>query len=110
MQEHGLAIARQVIRTIKCETVTVEHPCKVRFMSRDPEAAPAAQGYVSVPKLRTEKENARAVVLRELLFAIAALSRAEALAGALGLTGSLRALKAQARRLADNLEGTAAAA
>ena len=77
--------ARQMIRSVTVETTTDE-VCITSYYHHDPKAG-SGQGYVSVPKLRTEKENARSVVVLEFMRAAANMRRAELVAEALGGAG-----------------------
>jgi hypothetical protein len=92
--------ARELIRSVKMEVVTTEFRVRFPKYVHDPASDPN-QGYVSIAKLRTERDLARELVQREFTNAGAALARAKHLATALGLADQISELEAAVIALRD---------
>jgi len=80
-----LVQARELIRTVRVQVVTAEGkkvtiPCFVR----DPECKADEQGYVTTPRLKTEKDNAAAMLREEIRAVRQRLNRLRALAAYFG--------------------------
>lgn len=82
--KHRLDEARALIRAVKVEVRTERLVFEIPAFVRDPSVG-SGQGYIGIGKLRTDSDNAREVVLREMQRASAALSRARGIAAVLGL-------------------------
>ena len=94
-RKYRLVQARNLIRVV---IVRMGTPSKTVLAApryvRDPEAAPGAQGYISVPVLAHDPDSAARAVTDEFKRADSCLKRAELLADALGV----RAVVADARK------------
>lgn len=95
-----IATARTIIASVHV-TVT-EHSIVVPTPAyvEDPDKPRGAQGYVSTFTLRSDKEKARRVLVRELERAESYMQRAYTVAAAVGLSGEVESLLAQVRRIA----------
>lgn len=103
-QMHWLDRARELIRSVRVliheDTSVMRSPAYVR----DPSQAHADQGYISVVKLRNDKELAREAVLEEFSRAASALRRAHAVAAALNLVNEVADLQARVEKLQKEIE------
>lgn len=95
--------ARRLIRSVKVVVTTETHVIAVPRYTRDPEAGPA-QGYVSLERLRSEPDAARAAVRLAFTQAAALLRRAEDLAEALGLSHKVQAVRRSIEALAKEVQ------
>lgn len=96
--------AREVIRSVK---LTVTYETKTVFVPayiRDPGAEPAAQGYVTITALTSEKDLARTAVKNEFGQAKAALMRAENIAEYLNVRKQVTAIREKVSEAADQIE------
>lgn len=97
-----LSEARALIRSVRVIVRTVPFVVHAPKFVRDPVASPL-QGYVSLSRLATDEDNARAAVIAEFGRAIAALARAKAIAAALNMQDEIEAVERQI----EELEGAA---
>ena len=81
--QYRLEQARALIRTVR--VVVTEEWTQAPAWVRDPNAEPDQQGYVSLFRLRDDKESARATVVQEFARAAAAIRRAREVASFLNL-------------------------
>lgn len=102
-QEHRLEQARHLIRSVEVRITTEDRVVSVVHYVRDPKAE-QDQGYVSVAQLRSEPDNARALLKQEFARAVACLRRAEDLAEALGMRREVAALTRTVEATSKKLE------
>jgi flagellar basal body rod protein FlgC len=100
---HRVDQARQLIRSVRVETITTKRTVSTVFYLRDPSALSAESGYVSLPRLQTDKEMAVAALTQELGRALAALSRARDLAAALGCEAAVDDMVTQLRVMSEQV-------
>lgn len=81
--KYWLIQARNIIRTVHVSVV--EERLTAPAWVRDPNAEPDQQGYVSLVRLRSDKDSARSVVVQEFSRAAAAIRRAREVAAFLSL-------------------------
>lgn len=93
--EHRLNEARHVIRNVRIEVRRDATIVTAPLFVRDPAKAQMSQGYVSIPRLISDEERARAAVVAEFQHAAAYLRRAKAIAAALNLVGEIEELETQ---------------
>lgn len=92
-EKHRIDRARALIRSCEVKiTVETKTVSTVGYV-RDPKAETSETGYLSIQKVRTEKDVARDVIVSELTRVKSALTRAENLAIALGLLGEIDHIK-----------------
>jgi len=99
--EHRLAQARVLLRRVRVEIETGARLIRVPYFTRDPEAAPREQGYLTLPRLRTQEDVARAALVAAFARAARALQDARDLAEALGIGEEIDALRRDVLRLRD---------
>jgi len=83
--QYRLDQARTLIRNVKVEVVTTTHTIVAPCYVRDPRVDAATQGYCSTAEIRNESTVAADALRYEFDRAIAMLTRAVAIADALGL-------------------------
>lgn len=83
--EHRLSQARHMIRRVMVFVETPQALIKTPYFVRTPAADPKEQGYVTLPRLRTDEEMAREAVLVAFSRASRALQEARSLAAAVGI-------------------------
>ena len=81
---HRIQQARELIRSVTVEITTDETTVSVVRYVRDPAAVSEEQGYVSMAQLKSEPENAKAMLMQAFGQAQTYLSRAETFADVLG--------------------------
>lgn len=84
--------ARALIRSVQVVITTEDRTISTVHYVRDPAQDYSDQGYVSVAKLKTEPDNARAMLRYEFARAAANLTRAEDLADAIGMRPAVHAV------------------
>src|SRR5262245_5543540 len=82
-QQHWMDQARQLITSVRVVISTETMKVQSVYYVRDPSAARGEQGYVSVARLRTEREMARDALVSEFARVADMLRRARELAAAL---------------------------
>lgn len=87
--QHRLFQARQIITSVRVVITTENRKISTVYYVRDPEADPMEQGYVSIDKLKTDKDLARESIVLEFSRATAYLQRAKNHADALGLADDI---------------------
>lgn len=92
--KYRVALARELIRTCRVIVTTETLHVPAPYFVRDPASAPG-QGYSTLPRLRSNEENARAAVIDEFKRAAAALTRARAIAVALRLEDDIDEILAE---------------
>lgn len=92
--------ARELLQTVYVRLRQGEVQLTVPNYVRDPRAPATEQGYVSVVKIRTERELAADAIRAEFERARSAMRRARDLAKALGMTEDVDGLLAELERLA----------
>lgn len=110
--QHWLYQARKLIMSVRVEITTTQFAVKAPAYVRDPAAPGGTQGFASLSRLRSDEEMAREAVIAEFSRAASALSRARAVAVALGLADEIEELRGQVLALAERVhpEGPALAA
>lgn len=83
--QHWLDQARNIITSVRIIHRTETSLIKTVYYVRDPSAEHSEQGYVSVPRLRTDADLARDVLVSEFSAVADRLRRARELAKALSL-------------------------
>jgi hypothetical protein len=89
---YRLEQARTLIRSVKVVFKVEQRQVSAPFYVRDPGKKQGQQGYTSLPRLRTDEDAAREVVVREFAAASAALERARAVASVLGMEDDIAGL------------------
>jgi len=84
-QKHRLDTARAIIASVRVVITTETRKINCPGYARDPEAAPNEQGYVSIVRLRDNREMAEEALLAEVGRVQSILERAEEFAHALEL-------------------------
>lgn len=84
--------ARSLITSVRLVVRTETRAIKTVYYVRDPEAANREQGYVSVERLRTDKDRAREALLTEFGQIADRLRRGREIAVVLGLSHEIEAL------------------
>lgn len=97
--EHRLEQARTLIRSVKVVITTDTRTIQTVFYTRDPQAAPDEQGYVSLPQLRSDTELAHEALINEFSRASTVLTRARNLAAALSMEPEVDKLIEQVKRV-----------
>jgi hypothetical protein len=100
-EQYRLAQARVLLRRVRVEIETDARLIRVPYFTRDPEAAPHEQGYVSLPRLRAQEDLSRAALVAAFGRAARALEDARSLAEALGLREEVEALRRDVLNLRD---------
>lgn len=93
--------ARALIRAVRVEVTTTEFAVRAPIFVRDPAAPETVQGYVSLGRLRTDEDLAREAVVAEFARAAAALTRAKAIAAALGLADEIEEVRERVLRISE---------
>jgi hypothetical protein len=107
--------AAQLIRRVRVTVEFHDVPITTPKYLRDPSAETGEpRGYREIGKIRSEEDNARAVIVEEMRRISQAVRRAKTLAAALGLVDDIeridelaQSLVARARTVGDQPEGTA---
>lgn len=100
-EAHRLEQARRLIRSVRIEVRHSNRTISAPLFVRDPARAPTVQGYVSIPRLLSDEERARAVVIAEFQRAAACLQRAKAVAAALNLTDTITEIETTLTHVQD---------
>ena len=90
--QHRISQARQIITSVRVVITTENKKVSTVYYVRDPEAEPDEQGYVSIDKLKTNKDLARESIVLEFSRATSYLQRAKNHAEALGLEDEIEML------------------
>jgi|GEM_PF-3052225 hypothetical protein len=106
--KHRLDIAQKIISSVR--VVTTHGTIKISSVGyvRDPTLPPDVAGYVSVARLRTEREHAEETILYEVGQVVAHLERARELAFALDMAAEFDAAWSGAQQLQSRLRKGAA--
>lgn len=94
-RRYRLIQARALIRSVRLNVRTEKTVVSTVAYIRDPSAAPREQGYLSVSKVRTDKDVARDALVDEFARAAAILRRARELAVAFDMSGEVDAVVSQ---------------
>lgn len=105
-QERLIDQARHLIRSVKVEVTTTQFSVRAPAYLRDPQAGGASQGYASLARLRNDEDMARDAVVNEFSRASSALSRAKAVAAALGLSDEIEEVRGAIVRLSERAQQT----
>ena len=110
-EHYRLDQARNLIRSIKIHVTVREMPVSVVAYVRDPELqdTPTA-GYRNVILMRSEEDNARAVIVEEMKRVSYATQRAKSLAAVFGLTTEIDHIATLAHSVAERAASAAPAA
>jgi hypothetical protein len=100
-EQYRLAQARVLLRRVRVEIETGTRLIRVPYFTRDPEAAPQEQGYLSLPRLKAQEDLARAAAVAAFARAARALADAKDFCEALGLGEELDALRRAVLRMRD---------
>lgn len=106
-EEHWRHVARRLIKVVEFEVKTKQLTVRIPMFVRNPYMPAKRQGYISVGKLRSDKDAAREVVVAEFARAAAALERAQNLAAFFGLENEVGELRGQIIDLGDRAAGNA---
>lgn len=109
-QECWRSQARALIRSVRVEVTTTQFTVQAPAYVRDPSALGNTQGYASLGRLRTDEDMAREACLSEFSRAAAALTRARAIAAALGMSGEVEDVRERIAMLSERARQVAAAA
>ena len=90
--QHRIYQARQIITSVRVVITTENRKISTVYYVRDPEAEPTEQGYVSIDRLKTDKDLARESIVMEFSRASSYLQRAKAHAQALNMSDEVEAL------------------
>lgn len=90
--QHRLSQARSIITSVRVVITTENRKISTVYYVRDPEAESDEQGYVSLDRLKTDKDLAQESIVLEFSRASAYLKRAKIHADALGMAGEVDAL------------------
>lgn len=96
--------ARKLISSVRVVISTEQRTVTSVFYVRDPTAPQSQQGYVSLPRLRSDVELAREALVQEFGRAAAALQRARELAAALEIKGEVEDVLTRVRALRGSVE------
>ena len=102
--QHRLFQARQIITSVRVVITTENKKISTVYYVRDPDAEPMQQGYVSIDKLRSDKDLARESIVLEFSRASAYLQRAKNHAEALGMQEDIEVLIENVEQLKSRLE------
>lgn len=91
-RQHRIFQARQIITSVRVVITTENKKISTVYYVRDPDAEPLEQGYVSIDRLRTDKDLARESIVMEFSRASSYLQRAKAHAQALNLNDEIEEL------------------
>lgn len=103
-REHWLETARGIIRSVRVEITTSTRTLSTVNYVRDPSLPNNEAGYVSVAKIKTDKEMATEVLLDEITRVISALTRGLEMASYLGMSAPFEAMIAQSADLRRAIE------
>ena len=95
-----VSVARELIRSVRVEVTNTIFSVKAPAFVRDPSQAPR-QGYASLSRLRSDKDLAHEVLVREFSMASAALARAQAVAAALDMSDEIEDIKSRINAMAE---------
>lgn len=104
---HRIDQARTLIRSVRVHITVESRKVSTVFYVRDPAQPYDEQGYVSIPKLRTDEELAREALVSEFARAGAALDRAHRIAAALNLQDEVQEVSERVRQLSERVAATA---
>ena len=90
--QHRIYQARQIITSVRVVITTENRKISTVYYVRDPEAEPTEQGYVSIDRLKTDKDLAKESIVMEFSRASSYLQRAKAHAQALNMNDEIDAL------------------
>lgn len=96
--QYRLDQARSLIR-IRMTVTVDEREIVAPSWVRNPDSLPSEQGYVSVARMRDDKDRARDVLLAEIDRAMAAFERARNIGAVLGLADEVEAMMGRLRSL-----------
>lgn len=97
--QHRVEQARRLIRGVRVLVRTDTTTVSTVYYVRDPSASPSEQGYVSLPRLRSDKELAHEAITGEFARAASALERAKSLSAALDLMAEVDGLLGEVQRV-----------
>lgn len=100
--QHWLDRAREIL-TMQISVVTENSKVSVVGYVRDPSAGPREQGYVSVQRLRGDKDASRDVLIAEFQRIRDLLNRTRELASAFGIESEVGAMVASVAGLRDRV-------
>ncbi len=101
--KYRLLQARRIIRRHEFTIISDTRILVAPYAVRDPDIPAREQGYVRTVTLRDDREKAKAALGDELGRIAALLTRARALADALGIIGDIEHLEAELARLQRGL-------
>ena len=102
--------ARQLIASVRVVITTEARSLSTVYYVRDPSMAAGDQGFVSIPRLRSDVDLAREVLVQEFGRAAAALNRAHEVAAALEIADEVDAVLTRVKALRGFVEEKSAAA
>ena len=101
--KYRLVQARRIIRRHEFTIISDTRILVAPYAVRDPDVSAREQGYVRTVTLRDDREKAKAALHDELGRIAALLTRARALADALGIIGDIERLESELARLQRGL-------
>jgi hypothetical protein len=106
-EERRLDIARGLIRFVRMETVVENVSYIAPMYTIDPTRPPKSQRYIRLTTAGRDREVAERIVVDELNRILAAIRRAQSVAGVLGLSARLEAMLSDATTLRTKAERAA---
>lgn len=101
--EHRLNQARQLIKSVKVVVTSETKSVETVYYVRDPRQGNNEQGYVALPRLKTDSEIAANAVAQEFGRALAALQRARDLTIAIGVQTNVDHMISELQNLLESL-------
>lgn len=101
--KYRLQQARQLIRRVTIQIETPQRLIQVPYFVRAPDKAPDEQGYIALPRLKTDEDAARDAIVTAFVRAARALDDARQLAVALGLAEAVDELRSSVMQLRDTV-------
>jgi hypothetical protein len=105
-QRYRLMQARALIRSVRINVRTEKTVVSTVAYIRDPAAGPREQGYLSVAKVRTDKDVARDALVDEFSRAAAILRRAREIAVAFDMAGEVDTVVTEVETLRTRVVAT----
>lgn len=103
-QAHWIEQARRLIRSVKIIITTETKVIKTVAYVRDPTKEGNEQGYLSVERIRGDKDIAREALVEEFKRAGSALQRAQRLAIAFGIEDQIEVMAKQIQQIRRDVE------
>lgn len=101
---HWIETARKIIRSVKVIVTVDKKTIRTVAYVRDPSLSGSEQGYLSVEKVRNDKDKARDVLIDEFKRAGSALQRAQRLAMAFNIQDQVENMARNINKLRKDVE------